>query len=793
MKVLLYRYGSICEPDIIEAFNELGIEVIEEHSEVYNKDLSMQEQIKLVSNRLILHPVDFVFSINFYPTLSEVCNIHHIPYLSWTVDSPVLELYTKSITNPYNRTFIFDYEDYAELEPLNPGHIFHLPLAASVRLKDKANDEASASARKRFAHDVAFVGSLYTEKNPFSRLKNAPAYLTGYLDGILESQLKVYGVNFMEQALTDEIVEIFKENFEGFYQLPGENYLTDRMTFARLYLGANITALERDLQMRALSENFDTSVYTGSDTSMYPKLHNRGFAKTLTEMPVIFRQSKINLSTTSRSIRSGISLRIWDILGSGGFCLTNFQSELGNYFDDGVHLASYGSLEELVEKCDYYLSHESERAEIAHEGYEYVKNHHTFTIRVAQMIQLAFADMLGDSKSSEESIAVSVENDNDNLPILIYLPGDMCYGVLERFAKLLGGAFERHGENVIYFDTTGDNFTKVGDFIGKKFKYIFGFQSFMFSIKTVGGDYVHDLIEGEKFNFYFDHPIKGREHLGDCCRSVNVLTLDTNYVWFIEKHYGLKSRFLPPAGEQIEGELPAWEDRQYPVSFLGSYGAGFHGYLSELMSKPRETRILYNHLFRIVRANPNMPSEIAFAKAMTEVFGEFTEEEYMEAFAKAATMLRLISHHYREQVIRKILDAGIELHVFGDSWKYSPFVNYPNLVIHPEVREDEAAGVYANSKISINIMSWHKGGFTERMESAMLNGSLLFTDRSDYTDEHFTDGQEMSIFKLDDLDEMIAKLQSLITDDDKAKSIADRGFKVACDKLYTWDGFVSRF
>ena len=48
------------------------------------------------------------------------------------------------------------------------------------------------------------------------------------------------------------------------------------------------------------------------------------------------------------------------------------------------------SIEELEDKCAYYLTHEKERREIACNGYEEVKQHHTYPIRLAQMLQLAF-------------------------------------------------------------------------------------------------------------------------------------------------------------------------------------------------------------------------------------------------------------------------------------------------------------------------------------------------------------------------------------------------------------------
>ena len=390
MKLLFYRYGSICEPDAIEGFEELGLKVDQMTEEVHNKSLLPSECIRLLSTQLLDHPADFVFSINFFPAVAEVCHIFRLPYLSWSVDSPVMEYFTSAVKHDTNRIFLFDSKQYEEIAPQNPGHVYHLPLAGNVKPKDELLAKSSPATLERFSDDLSFVGSLYTEKNPYQRLKNAPAYLTGFLDGLMQAQLKVYGYYFIDELLTEEICRQFADHCEGFYRLPGENALSDRQTISQLYLGTNITVLERDLIMRRLSERYSLDLYTGSDTSSYPKLRNKGFAKTLTEMPIIFHQSKINLNPTAKSIRAGLPLRIWDILSSGGFCMTNYQSELPTLLTPGVHLDYYGSMEELDEKVAYYLSHEKERAEIARNGYEEVRDHHTYPIRLAQMLQLAF-------------------------------------------------------------------------------------------------------------------------------------------------------------------------------------------------------------------------------------------------------------------------------------------------------------------------------------------------------------------------------------------------------------------
>lgn len=390
MKLLFYRYGSIIEPDIMDGFRELDFTVLEMTEEVTNKNLTPQVGIRNVGHFLDEHPVEFVFSVNFYPFISEVCRIYRIPYLCWTVDSPVMELFSSSIRNEYNRIFLFDRATYEELHPKNPDCIFHLPLAVNVKERDKVTGGASRKQREKFSHPLSFVGSLYTEKNPYQRLRAKGTYLEGYLNAIQEAQLKVYGYYFIENAVTDQITEDFISHFEGFYRLPGDNFLTDRYTLANLYIGTNISVMERDRICRLLSPKYPFYIYTGSETKAYPKLHNCGLAKSLTEMPVIFHESKINLNITSKPIRSALPLRIWDILSAGGFCLTNYQSELGEELRIGEHLAAYTSLEELDELVGYYLSHENERKEIAENGYNYVKEHCTYPLRLTRMLEMAF-------------------------------------------------------------------------------------------------------------------------------------------------------------------------------------------------------------------------------------------------------------------------------------------------------------------------------------------------------------------------------------------------------------------
>ena len=77
---------------------------------------------------------------------------------------------------------------------------------------------------------------------------------------------------------------------------------------------------------------------------------------------------------------------ICDILGCGGFLMTNFQSELTDYFTIGVDLEAYSSMDELVDKGAYYLVHD-ERKQIVQNGYEKVPACHAYPHRIRKMLK----------------------------------------------------------------------------------------------------------------------------------------------------------------------------------------------------------------------------------------------------------------------------------------------------------------------------------------------------------------------------------------------------------------------
>lgn len=97
-----------------------------------------------------------------------------------------------------------------------------------------------------------------------------------------------------------------------------------------------------------------------------------------------YNQSKIVLNITIKDDHP--NMRDMEVLGTGSFLLTNWTPSLDEVFKDGVHLVTFKTYDEAVEKAKYYLEHEDERDKIARQGYEESKKH-TYAKRIEEIFE----------------------------------------------------------------------------------------------------------------------------------------------------------------------------------------------------------------------------------------------------------------------------------------------------------------------------------------------------------------------------------------------------------------------
>ena len=381
MKILMIEWDSFGKEDIEEAFCAEGHDLVLFPVSI-DGDLDTSFEIR---QRLLaaLHQEvpDFVFSVNYFPMVSSICNDEGLRYISWIYDAPYARLYSQTVLNPCNRVYVFDKELCLEFQNAGVDTVHYLPLAANTSRLDTLSAVSDSEA---FKYDVSFVGSFYVgDHDYFDQMKSAlPDFAKGYLDAVIAAQMKIQGYDFVEDVLGP----VMDDLYQAFPLDPDPNGMESReYLYAQYVIDRRISALERIDILNSIAKKHSADIFTDIKEFTMPNVCNHGKTDYFHEMPLVFKQSKINLNITMRGIKSGIPLRAFDIMGAGGFLISNYQPELLDYFVPGEDFVCYESKRDLLEKVEYYLSHDEERKAIARNGHEKVAARHTYRHRIREM------------------------------------------------------------------------------------------------------------------------------------------------------------------------------------------------------------------------------------------------------------------------------------------------------------------------------------------------------------------------------------------------------------------------
>lgn len=333
---------------------------------------------------------DLVVTYDFSQGISNACQNFQIPYYTWVYDSPLLGLYSKEALNEVNYISVFDKKQYERLMSLGLKHLFYIPLAPET--DNFGVVHIGKRDEKKYTCDVSFVGRLYNNRG-FEEIfdEEGKKYLEE-AEKIIDEMGCEWGKNItIFGKASDELIDYMaSKQPEDIWKAwnVDKRYYCESMKLVR-----KCNEVERVKILETLQNKFSVVLY--ADDSAKEILKNvtvRPWLEYGTEMPKVFYLSKINLNITSRSIESGIPLRVWDIMSVGGFCLTNYQPELEEYFEIGKDLEIYHDLKDLEEKIEYYLKHEEQRVRIAINGYKKVKKEHNLKGRIQKIINCIFED-----------------------------------------------------------------------------------------------------------------------------------------------------------------------------------------------------------------------------------------------------------------------------------------------------------------------------------------------------------------------------------------------------------------
>lgn len=410
-RILFYDMGSYLYDDCLSTLKELGHEV---RTVYYHFDNRYEDDFfceRFEAKVREIEP-DFIFSVNFFPLVAKIAHGHGLLYVSWSCDSPLAEGLEEYFDYDTNRIWLFDREEVAGYVKKGHENVFYSPLAVNLKRVQRLFEGGSGSSlTDKYRCDVSFVGSLY---NASLEGLVAPLddYLKGYIEGLLNFQMQIYGADLLTPVITDEIIE----RVNGCYRMLSEqasdtadnlafsnnasNSLADKVNESEDLSGyteinkkglafaiqKQITFAERVTLIDTLGSFCDTRFYSTREYHFESNVKFMGPVKYHTQMPYVFRASRLNLCPTLRSIVSGIPLRSLDILACGGVLLSNFQPELAQYFTDDEDLIMYSSLEEAIAKAQWYLENEDARTKIAGHAFPVLEREFDYHSRLNHII-----------------------------------------------------------------------------------------------------------------------------------------------------------------------------------------------------------------------------------------------------------------------------------------------------------------------------------------------------------------------------------------------------------------------
>ena len=319
MKFLIFEWaaGTFTYMDMVEAFDKMGISyrtVSYQFADKNNDEFFTDRFMKVLKD----DSYDAVFSVNYFPLVSKCCHELSVKYISWSYDNPLdvpdIEL---TLGLPENYVFLFDRIQTEGYRRKGYNNVYHMPLAVNCNRLDRIKPTKRES--ELYSADVSFVGKLYESMfDSYRDLMND--YCKGYVDALVNAQSKVYGYYFVDEMLTGSLVDEINNHFIELEPTTSFSLSKEALSYA---IASRITRNERLILLNLLAKRMKVNIYSWEKHDLLQNVNYMGSADYYDQMPKIFKTSRINLNITLKISQSGIPLRVMDILGSGGFLLSN--------------------------------------------------------------------------------------------------------------------------------------------------------------------------------------------------------------------------------------------------------------------------------------------------------------------------------------------------------------------------------------------------------------------------------------------------------------------------------------
>lgn len=382
-RILLLSARQHLMAELAAGCRAIGIE----HASLFLGDVSSVAELetRIVAAMNALRP-DFLLTINHSGLdreglVSGICRHIQMPLLSWFVDRPELFLPAyDNLENPYLAYAVWDADAVDDLMAMAGGRVFHLPLGADL-------SRIEFLPQARHDRDVAFVGnSMQTAAERSWSVAGRPEDERVFWDSL--------AVGFAASELKD-VWEYLRQEWPDAWE-------------RRLALDIEeATALDAFLYWRS-TQHYRTRCVRAllpfapvvAGDARWPELLGHGSwthggpLNYYADLPVFYRQTRINFNTTSMQMKGALNQRVFDVPASGGFLLTDRRSQMSAAFEDGAEVVCYDSPEEIGDLVRHYLGNPVARLRIAARARRRIEGEHSYAHRVASICK-HMRDMFG--------------------------------------------------------------------------------------------------------------------------------------------------------------------------------------------------------------------------------------------------------------------------------------------------------------------------------------------------------------------------------------------------------------
>lgn len=379
--------------------------------------------------------------------------------------------------------------------------------------------------------------------------------------------------------------------------------------------------------------------------------------------------------------------------------------------------------------------------------------------------------------------------------ILVIESKELCYQSSSYFLQAIGRELVNAGIPVEYFkfESIEKQEEQIIGYIGKRYRAIIDMNSTLALIVCdEQKDYLINLIHAPFYNIIVDHPMHMQEKLSVPLNNYHIICVDSYHAAYINKRYshikeiivmhyaGMASNRILEVEKDYSYDRfrKDYEQRPYSVLFPATYIPVSY-YKEKLeVENPRYVTIA-DEMLQIIESSEYITFEEAFYQVVkqTELLNYKVMEGHITKRLEIRLMDRYIRACMREQALKEMGKADMDIHLLGANWSLYPYKNHKNFVIHNAITYEEQLNVMADSKVVFNMQPLFLEGPHDRVMNGMRNGAVVMTDNCHYIQKRFENSENIISYKRCELESIPDSLNNYFSNKDLLSRIAWNGYQ----------------